>query len=106
MVAVRHRGESAVEGKDLKSVAGKIEIANNLRAKQRDYIRTNRKLEAGENFLRASRAAEDVASLEHEDPLSSFCQISGVGEAVVAAANNDYVILCSARNSRHRLIQN
>jgi len=53
-----------------------------------------------------NRAAEDAASLEHQDFLSSFCQIRGVGEAVVAAANDDYVILCSARNSRHRLIQN
>src|SRR6202521_3840552 len=103
MVAVRHRGESAVEGKDLKSVAGKIEVANDLGPQQRDDIRANGKLEAGKNFLRTSRAAKDVAALQHHHFLSRFRQIGGIGKAVVASTNDDYVILRTARNSRHRL---
>src|SRR4029077_14754105 len=109
MVAVRHRCESAVEGEDLKSVPGKIEVANDFGPQQRDDIRANRKLEAGKNFFRASRPAENVAALEHEHLLSCFRQIGGVGKAVVASANHDYVVLHSARKSRHndlkRLIQ-
>ncbi len=100
MVAVRHRSESAVERQDLKSVAGKIEVANNLGPQQRDDVRANGKLEAGKNFFRASRAAEDVAALEHQDFLSRFRQIGGVGEAVVASAHHDHVVLRTARNSK------
>ena len=102
MVAVGHRGESAVEREDLKSVAWKVEVANDLGPQQRDDIRTNGKLEAGKHFFGASRAAKDVAALEHEHFLSRFRQIGGVGEAIVASANHYYVIL-RTRNSRHRL---
>ena len=84
-------------------MAGKIEVANDLGPQQRDDIRANGKLKAGKDFFRASRAAEDVAALEHEHFLSGFRQIGGVGEAVVASANDDYVVLRTARNSRHRL---
>src|ERR1700674_2976529 len=104
MVAVRHRGESAVEWQDLKSVAGKVEIANDLGSQQRDDIRANGKLKAGKNFLRASRASENVAALEHEHFLARFRQIGGVGEAVMASPNHNRVVLRTARNSRHRLI--
>jgi hypothetical protein len=103
MVAVRHGGESAVERQNFKSVAGKLEVENDLGPQQRDDIRANGKLEAGKDFFRASRAAEDVAPLEDEHSLSRFRQIGGVGEAVVASANNDYVVLRTARNSRHKL---
>src|SRR5216683_2590796 len=104
MVAIRHGGESAVEWQDLKSVTGKVEATDNLGPQQRDDVRADRKLEAGKNFFRASRAAEDVAALEDEHFLSGFSQIGGVGEAVMASPNHDHVVLRTARNRRHRLI--
>src|SRR5208282_518979 len=93
MVAVRHGSESAIERQDFQSVARKIEVANDLGPQQRDDVRTNGKLEAGENLFGASRPAENVAALEHEHFLSRVRQIGGVGEAVVAATNHDHVIL-------------
>src|SRR5208282_4611799 len=79
MIAVRHGGESAVERQNLESVAGKIEVTNNLGAQQRDDVRANGKLEAGKHFLRTSRAPENVAALEHQDFLARFRQIGGIG---------------------------
>jgi hypothetical protein len=92
MVAVGHGSECAVERQDFKSVAGKIEVANNFGPQQRDDIRTNGKLEAGKNFLGARRATEDVTAFEHQHFLTGFGQIGGVGKAVVASANDYYVI--------------
>src|SRR5450631_1231909 len=103
MVAVRHGSESAVERQDLQSVSGQIEVANDLGPQQRDDVRANGKLEAGKDFFRASRSAKDVTAFEHEHFLSRFGQIGGVGEAVVASSDHDYVILRTARNGRHRL---
>src|SRR5208282_2013702 len=101
IVAARHGSESAVEWQNLKSVAGKFEVANDLGPQQRDHIRAHGKLEAGKNFVGASRAAEDVAAFEDQHFPSRFRQIGGVDEAVVASSNHDYVVL--ARNRRHRL---
>ena len=74
IIAARHRRESAVERQNFESVAGKIEVTNNFGSQQRDDIRANGKLEAGKNFFGASRAAENVAALEHQHFLSGFAR--------------------------------
>ena len=96
MVSIRHGGEGSVERQNLQSVAREIEVADDFGSQQRDHIRANGKLEAGKNFLGASRAAEKVPALEHKHFLSRLREIGGVGEAVVASANHDYVILSTA----------
>ena len=102
MVAIRHRSESAVERKNFQSVTRKIEVANNFRPQQRNHVRANRKLEAGKNFFRASRAAENVPALEHQYFFPCFRQIGGIGEAVVASADDNHVVFRTTRNGRHR----
>src|SRR5690349_25086032 len=92
IIAVGHRRERAVEWKDLEAVTREIEFANNLRPQQRDDIRTNRELEAGENLFRHRRAAEHVPALEHEHLLARAREISRVNQTVMPAANHDDVV--------------
>src|ERR1700681_813198 len=96
VIAVGHRCESAIQWKNFESMAGKIEIANDLRTQQRHDVRANGKPESRKHFFRASRAPEDVAPLQHEHFLTGFGQIGGVGEAVVAAADYDYIVFLAA----------
>ena len=92
IVAVRHRSERAVERQDFQSMARKIEIANDLRTQQRDHVGAHRELESGENFFGDGSAAEHVTAFEHENFLPRARQIGGGGEAVVASADDDYVV--------------
>ena len=79
-------------GRISESVAGKVEIANDLRPQQRDHVRAHRELEAGKNFFGEGRAAQHVAAFEHENFLAGARQISGVDEAVVASADHDHIV--------------
>ena len=71
---------------------GKIEVANDFRPQQRDDVGADREFEAGENFFGAGRAAEHMAAFEHQNFLSGARQVGGVDQAVVAAADHDYVV--------------
>ena len=92
IIAVGHRREGAVERKDFQTVAGKIEIANDLRPQQRDHVRADGKFEAGNDLFGASRAADDVTALQHQDLLAGAREIGGVDQAVVPAADDDGVV--------------
>ncbi len=92
VIAAGHGSESAVEREDFQAVAREIEVADNFRSQQRHNVGTNRELEAGENFLGAGRATENVAALEHQNFLSSARQVGGIDQAVVAATDYDYVV--------------
>ena len=83
-------------------MAGKVEIANNFRAQQRDYVRAHRKLESGEDFFGDSGAAEHVTALQHQNFFPGARQISGGGEAIVASADDDCVVF---RVGRHASFQ-
>jgi len=48
----------------LQAVAGKIEVANDLRAQQGDHVRADRKLESGIDFFGDGSSAYDVAAFE------------------------------------------
>ena len=93
VVAVGHRRERAVERQDFESVAGQIEFANDLRPQQRDDVGADRKLEAGKDLLGTGSSAENVPALENQNFLAGFGEIGGVDQAVVAAANDDGVVL-------------
>ena len=73
---------------------GKIKVANDLGTQQRHDVRANRKLESAKNFFGARGAAEDVTAFQNQYFLSRFREISGVSEAVMASANNNYIVLC------------
>ena len=93
MVAVEHRRERAVERENFEAVAREIEFANDFGAKQRDDVGAFREEEAGDDFFGDRGAAENVASLQSEHFLACFREVSGVDQAVVAAADHDYVIV-------------
>ena len=92
VIAAGHGRERAIERENLEAVAREIEVANDFRPQERDDVRADRKFESGKNFFGAGRAAEDVAALEHQNFLSSAREVGCVDEAVVAAADHDYVV--------------
>ncbi len=90
--SLEHGSESAVERKDFQAVARQIEIANDFRAEERNYVRTNGKLEAGENFFGYCCAAQDITLFEDENLFACAGEIGRVDQAIVAAADYDYVV--------------
>ena len=92
IIPAGHGSERTVEGQNFKAAAGKVEVANNLRAEERDDVGADRELESGENFFGDRRAAEHVTALEHEDLLPRAREICGVSEAIVASADHDGVV--------------
>ena len=51
IIAIRHGREGAIERQDFQAVTGKIEVANDFGAQQRDHVRADRELESRENFF-------------------------------------------------------
>ena len=92
IIAAGHGRERAVERKNFEAVAREIEVADDFRPQQRDHVGADGKLEAGEDFFGAGRAAENVAAFEHQNFLSGARQVGGVDQAVVAAADYDDVV--------------
>ncbi len=92
VIAVGHGREGAVERQDFQAMAGKIEIADNLRPQQRDHVGAHRELESGEDFFGDGGPAEHVPALQHQHFLSGARQIGGVDEAVVASADHDHIV--------------
>jgi hypothetical protein len=84
-------------------VARQVEIANDLRPQERDHIRADGKLESGKNFFCDSGPAKHLAPFQHQDFFAGAREISGVGEAVVAAANHNNIEFCfrAVRERRH-----
>ena len=93
VVAVRHRRERAVERQHLETVARQVELADDLRAKQGHDVGADRDVKSGKDFLGDRRAAQHVPALEHEHAPARACQIRGVHQPVVAAADHDCVVL-------------
>src|ERR1700691_2974160 len=78
-------------------MARKVEIANNLRAQQRNDIGTDRKLEARKYFFCARGTSKNVAAFEHQNFFPGLGEVGGVGETVMPSTNHDYVVLRAAR---------
>ena len=92
VISIWHRRECAVEWKNFQTVTREIEFANDLGTEKGNYIRADRKLEAGKDFFRYSGAAKHVTTFEHEHFFARARQISGVDQTIVAAANHDDVV--------------
>jgi hypothetical protein len=93
IIPAGHGGEGAVERQDFQAVAGKVKFANDFRAEKRDDVRTFGKKKAGENLFGDGGAAKDVAAFEDDDLLPCFGKVRGVDQAVVAAADDDNVVV-------------
>src|SRR5271156_2403478 len=94
VIAAKHRSERAVQRKDFESVAREIELANDFRPQQRHNVRTFRKKEARNDFFRHSGATKYMAALQRKHLLPRFSQVGGVDKPVVAATDdNDVVVL-------------
>ena len=92
VVAVEHRRERAVERQNLEAVARQIQFADDLRAKQRHDVRTDREPEAGKHLFGDGGAAEDVPALDHQHLAPGSRQVRGGRQPVVPAADDDRVI--------------
>ena len=92
MITVGHGREGAVERENFEAVARKVEVANDFRAQKRDDVRANGEFESGDDFFGDGRAAEDVAAFEDEDFFAGAGEVGRVHEAVVASADDDYVV--------------
>src|SRR5437588_1057708 len=92
IITASHRRECPVEGKNLKTMPGQIEFANDLRTEQGNDVRANREFEAGKNFFRHRRPAENLTALKHEHALARAREIRRVHKTVVATADDDAVV--------------
>src|SRR5262249_53072580 len=92
IVPARHGRKGAIKRQDLKAVARQIEVANDLRPEKRNHVGTDRKLETGKDFFRHSGAAHHVTSLTDKHFLPSARKISSVVQAIMPAADHDYIV--------------
>ena len=63
IISIRHGRKGAVERKNFKAVARKIEVANDFRPQQRDDIRADGEFKSRENFFCDCRPAEHMTPL-------------------------------------------
>ena len=70
-----------------------LQIANDFWPKQRNYVREHGKFKAGDDFFRDGGTAKNVAAFEDEDFFPSAREIGRIDKAVVAAADNNYVVM-------------
>jgi len=91
-VVVVERRQRAVERQDREAVAGQLELADDLRAQERDDVGGDAEPEPRHDLLGDGSASEDVPALEHDDAEPGACQICAADEAVVAAADDDRVV--------------
>jgi len=93
MIAVGHRGERAIEGKNFEAMAGEIEFANDFGAEEGDYIGALGEKKTGDDFFGDGGAAENVAAFEDKNFFAGFSEIGSVDQSVVAAADDDCVVM-------------
>src|SRR5688500_5727053 len=93
MIAVGHRRERAVERQQLHAMARQVEVADDLWTQQRDDVGGDRKFEPGKHFFGDGGAAEHVPPLEDYDLASRTRQISSARQPVVAATDDNRVVL-------------
>jgi hypothetical protein len=93
VIAVGHRGKRAIKGKDFQAVAGEVEFANDFGTEEGDYIGALGEKKAGDDFFSDGGAAENVAAFEDKNFFAGFGEIRRVDQAVVAAADDDCVVM-------------
>jgi hypothetical protein len=93
VIAAGHRRERSVERQDLETAARQVELADDLRAEQRDDIRADGKLEPGKDLFGDRRTTEHMAPLEDEHLAPRTGEVGRGGQPVVAAADHDDVVV-------------
>src|SRR5713226_2539486 len=103
VIAAGHRRKGAVEREDFQSVSREIEFTDDFRAKQRNHVRTFGEEKTRENFFGDCRSAEHMPAFENDDFLPCFSEIRGVDEAVMAASDdNNVVVLPHSKGLRYK----
>jgi hypothetical protein len=74
-------------------VAGELQLADDFRAQQRHDVGADGEFEAGKDLFGDRRAAYEVPAFEDQDFLAGPRQVRGSGQAIVAATNDDGVVL-------------
>jgi hypothetical protein len=80
-------------------VLGELELLDHLGAQQAHDVGAHRVAEARVELLGDRCAAEHVPALEHERLAPRLCEVGRAGQAVVAAADNDRVVLVRSGSS-------
>ena len=93
VIAARHGRERAVERKNFQAVARKVEFTNDFGTKERDNVGTFGEKKTGEDFLGDGGAAKNVAAFQDHDLVPRLGKVRSVDEAVVAAADDDNVVV-------------
>src|SRR3979411_2134782 len=84
--------ERGIAGNHPESVIGKMEVADNFRAKHAGDIRSGGGATARSNLFRNTTSPNDGAAFEDESRIPGASEIRGSGQAVVASADNDGVV--------------
>src|SRR5439155_18418331 len=92
VIPVGHGGEGPVQGQDLQAVARQVQLADDLGPQQRDHVRADREVEAGEDLLGDRGATHDVPALQDQDLLAGAREVRRVDEAVVPGPDDDRVV--------------
>jgi len=77
----------------MQAVAGELHVFDDLSERRTAGVRYRRTFEARMKFFSDGRTADDAAAFEDERPVSSFGEIEGSDERVVATAENEDVAL-------------
>jgi len=93
MIAVGHRVNVPSRGRISRPWRGRSSSRNDFGAEERDYIGAFGEEEARDDFFGDGGTAENVAAFEDENLLASFGEIGSVDQAVVAAADDDCVVM-------------
>ncbi len=93
IIAVRHRRKRAVERNDFEIVFRQFEIADDFGTEQADDIGADRIFKTRIDLFSDRRAAEHMAALQDEHFFPGFGEIGCAGQAVVAGADDDRIIV-------------
>ena len=69
-----------------------LKFTDDFRAQQRDDVRADGELEAGEDFLGYRRSAEHVPAFEYQDLFACARQVRGVHKAIVPTPDHDSIV--------------
>src|SRR5450432_1077086 len=93
VIAVGHGRKGAVERQNFETVSWKVELADDFRTQQGDYVRTFGKKKTGDDLFGNGGATENVAALEDQNFFAGLGQVGGVDQSVVTATDDDHVIM-------------
>ena len=91
-VAVRQRGERALQRQDGEPVAGELQFADDLRAHQAHHVREDAVAKAREDLLGDGGASQQRPRFQHAHVEARARQVGRVHQAVVPAAHHDHVV--------------